>query len=117
MLTIGIAQTAEERDAVYRFRYSVYVEEMGRYRGSADHDGHRLSDPEDEWSWIAYARDGDEVVATTRLTWGGAGFSPRQIEQYGLAPFLAESVRRPAPADLQPHPRGARAPTPTLLPC
>ncbi len=95
MLTIGIAQTAEERDAVYRFRYSVYVEEMGRYQGTADHDGHRLSDAEDEWSWIAYARDGDEVVATTRLTWGGAGFSPRQIEQYGLDPFLAE-----LPADL-----------------
>jgi len=90
MLEIKIAQTAEELEAIARFRYSVYVEEMGRYQRVADHDHHLLLDPEDEWSWVAYALDGEEVVATTRVTWGGAGFSSRQTEQYGLAPFLAE---------------------------
>ena len=73
-----------------RFRYAVYVAEMGRYQAIADHEGRRLSDPEDEWSWIAYALDGNEVVGTTRLTWGGAGFSSRQIAQYGLESFLDE---------------------------
>jgi hypothetical protein len=29
-------------------------------------------------------------VAATRLTWGGDGFSDRQIDQYQLSPFLAE---------------------------
>ena len=29
------AQTQEEKDAVYRFRYEIYVSEMGRY-GAAD---------------------------------------------------------------------------------
>lgn len=90
MIEIRVAQTAAEREAVARFRYSIYVQEMGRYQASADHAGRRLADPEDEWSWIAYAVDGDEVVGTTRLTWGGNGFSDRQIEQYGLAPFLDE---------------------------
>ena len=50
----------------------------------------RFAEPEDEHSWIFYARDGDRVVAATRMTWGDDGFSTRQIEQYQSAPFLAE---------------------------
>src|SRR5436189_4098176 len=87
---VGLAETAEEKEAVYRFRYSVYVEEMGRYQGSADHVGRRLTEAEDAHSWIYYARNGDEVVGTARLSWGGNGFSDRQIEEYSLARFLDE---------------------------
>ena len=36
-IEIRTADTDEEREAVYRFRYAVYVEEMGRYRATADH--------------------------------------------------------------------------------
>jgi hypothetical protein len=86
---VGLADTDEDREAVYRFRYSVYVEEMGRYQGSADHVGRRLVEPEDTSSWSFYARDGDDVVGTARLSWGGDGFSERQIDEYTLAPFLA----------------------------
>lgn len=86
----GVAVDAAEVRAVQALRYSVYVEELGRYRAVADHAERRLAEPEDDRSWLLYARDGDEVVATTRLTWGGAGFSPRQIEQYELEPWLAE---------------------------
>jgi hypothetical protein len=85
---IGLAERAEEKEAVYRFRYAVYVEEMGRYQGSSDHAGRRLVEPEDEHSWIFFARDGDVVVGTARLSWGANGFSPRQIEEYSLAQFL-----------------------------
>jgi CRP-like cAMP-binding protein len=60
---------------------------MGRYDG--DDDG-RFVEPEDEHSWISYARDGDQVVAATRMTWGDDGFSARQVDQYQLDPFLAE---------------------------
>ena len=42
---VGRADTDEDREAVYRFRYSVYVEEMGRYQDTADHEGKRLVDP------------------------------------------------------------------------
>jgi Cyclic nucleotide-binding domain/Acetyltransferase (GNAT) domain len=88
---VGLAETDEEKEAVYRFRYTVYVEEMGRYQNSADHAGRRLVEPEDEQSWIFYARrDDGEVVGTARLSWGGIGFTARQIEEYGLGPFLAE---------------------------
>jgi GNAT superfamily N-acetyltransferase len=48
-------------------------------------------EPDDEQSWIFYARDEDgEVVGTARLSWGGNGFTERQLEEYGLARFLAE---------------------------
>src|SRR5437762_7034336 len=87
---VGVAQTDEEKEAVYRFRYTVYVEEMGRYQNTADHAGRRLVEPEDDESFILYIRDADDgtVVGTGRMTWGGRGFSQRQIDEYSLAPFL-----------------------------
>jgi predicted GNAT family N-acyltransferase len=89
-LVVARAETEDEKEAVYRFRYSVYVEEMGRYQGSADHAGRRLAELEDEHGWILYARDGDDVVGTARLSWGGHGFSKRQVDEYSLAPFLED---------------------------
>ena len=93
MLDVRIATTAAEREAIQRFRYSIYVEELGRYGAGADHDHRLLAEPEDERSWLYYAMDGDELVASTRITWGGHGFSERQIEHYRLEPFLAELPR------------------------
>jgi cyclic nucleotide-binding protein/GNAT acetyltransferase-like protein len=87
---VGVATTPEEKEAVYRFRYSVYVEEMGRYQGTADHAGRRLVEPEDDVSWVFYAREGDDVVGTARLSWGAHGFSERQVDEYSLAQFLTE---------------------------
>lgn len=84
------AETEEEKLAVYRLRYEVYVEEMGRYRGIADHERRLLVEPEDETALIFYAASEGEVVATHRFSWGGHGFSKRQIESYQLEPFLAE---------------------------
>ncbi len=79
-----------EIEAVQRLRHAVYVEEMHRYDGVAGADEGRFAEPEDEHSWICYARDGSQVVAATRMTWGGDGFSPRQVEQYQRTAFLAE---------------------------
>lgn len=73
-----------------RLRYDVYVDEMGRYGDVPGSDEGRFAEPEDEHSWIFYAREGDEVVASTRITWGGDGFSQRQVDQYQLQPFLDE---------------------------
>jgi hypothetical protein len=88
---IHLAETDEEKQAVYRFRYEVYVQEMGRYRGTVDHENRMLVEPEDEHSRIFYAARDGQVVGTSRFTWGGDGpFSARQVEHYQLAPFLAE---------------------------
>jgi hypothetical protein len=99
----ALALTDAEREAVGRLRYDVYVEEMGRYRATADHEARCLREPEDETGWIFYAADGDEVVATARLSWGGAGpFSRRQVEQYSIQPFL----ERMAPEEMAIGERG-----------
>jgi hypothetical protein len=87
-LTFGQAETDEQREAVYRFRYSVYVEELGRYRATADHEHRRLVEPEDDDSHIFFARDDDTVLATARLTCGASRFSDRQVSEYCLQPFL-----------------------------
>jgi hypothetical protein len=105
------AQSEQDREDLFRFRYGVYVEEMGRYRGIADHRGRRLVEPEDAHSVLYGAREDGQVVGTSRLTFGSDGFSSRQIEQYSLGPFLSE-----APAQLMavgerlmvaPHLRGS----------
>ena len=47
---VHVARTEEELEAVYRFRYTVYVEELARKLGSADHDRRWVHDPEDDAS-------------------------------------------------------------------
>jgi hypothetical protein len=90
MIELGRAETEEERTEVARFFYSVYVEEMGRFRQVADHARRELRDPEDAYSWLFVARDEGRVVGAYRLTWGGDGLSERQVRQYCLQPFLDE---------------------------
>jgi hypothetical protein len=86
-----MAESEEQKLAVYRFRYDVYVEEMGRYAGAADHERRVLMEPEDETARIFYAAEDGEVVATSRLSWGGdAPFTERLVAHYQLAPFLVE---------------------------
>jgi hypothetical protein len=108
---IGIAETEEEKRAVYRLRYDVYVEEMGRYQTVADHAQRMLYEEVDKQSRISYASIDGEVVATARLTWGGDGaFPQRMIDQYGLAPFLeelpADAIAVGERAMVRPHLRG-----------
>ena len=90
VLEMGLAESVPDREAVFRFWYSVYVEEMGRHRDAADHARRELRGVEDETAYIFMARDQGEVVAACRWSWGGDGFSDRQIEQYQLDSFLAE---------------------------
>ena len=83
------AQTRQQQEAVYRFRYEVYVEEMGRYRTIADHSNRFLREDVDDKSRLWLAMDGDKVVGTMRFTWGGdAPFIQRHIKQYDLQPWL-----------------------------
>ena len=86
----GRAETPTELEAVQKLRYRVYVEELGRYRAAADGESGRFAEPEDESGWHFYVRDGDEVIAAARVSWGGHGFSARQLDQYELGQFLDE---------------------------
>lgn len=108
---IGLAETEAERQAIYRLRYDVYVEEMGRYRGVADHDRRMLYEDVDAQSRISYIEMDGDIVATARLTWGGdAALPQRMIDQYSLSPFLAElpaaAIAVGERAMVRPHLRG-----------
>lgn len=110
-MRFGIAEAEAEREAVYRLRYDVYVEEMGRYQTVADHKRRMLYETCDEQSRISYAALDGEVVATARLTWGGdAPIPQRMIDQYNIAPFLAElpasAIAVGERAMVRPHLRG-----------
>lgn len=86
-----MADTERLREAVFRFRYQVYVQEMNLFETAADHDHGRLVDAEDETARIFVALLGDEVVGTLRLNWGGdAPFAERKRCDYDLDRFLNE---------------------------
>lgn len=86
---ISPALTDEQKEAVYRFRYQVYVEEMGRYRSIADHEKRLLREDVDDRSRLYIVTDDDRTVGTLRFSWGGdAPLIQRHVAQYGLQPFL-----------------------------
>jgi predicted GNAT family N-acyltransferase len=109
-----IAETEEEKAAIYRLRYDVYVKEMGRYNDTADHDRGWLWEDEDETGHLVYAADEGNVVGAMRISWGGDGpFTPRQIQQYALDPFLnelpADSIQVNERGTVDPRVRGSNA--------
>ena len=91
---IRLVGTAAELREVQRFKYDVYVAEMGRYGAIADHANRLLVEVDDPTSHIFQARVDGAFAATMRLTWGGDTFDgrgalgERHVAQYDLAPFL-----------------------------
>ncbi len=73
------AKSREERDAVYAFRYKVYVEELGRELGGADHVRKVVCDEDDEQdgSVLLYTGPLDDISATVRLRIWQPGRIPR----------------------------------------
>lgn len=65
-----IAQTDAERNAIYEFRYRVYIEEMGKPYSYADHRRKRLTDPLDENATLLYCSSEGEIIGTVRINWG-----------------------------------------------
>ncbi len=68
---------------------------MGKYGDRADHDARILVDEEDARSWHTVALDDDgNIAAANRITWGGVGFSDRQLAQYDLQGWIAAGLER-----------------------
>lgn len=88
-LVIAIAESPEEKQRVYRFRYSVYVDEMGKRNLScADHDRKILTDDLDASATLFYADSGGQLVATLRRNLVGCDGMPEAYRDiYDLAAF------------------------------
>ena len=53
---IAFASTSDERERIFRFRYRIYVQEMGKQPSYADHVNSRLCDDMDQNNGRRYMR-------------------------------------------------------------
>jgi CRP-like cAMP-binding protein len=76
------AETQREREAVYRFRYQVYVEEL-KYGYVADHERRWLKQDEDDQpgTTLLYTGTPEEVTSTVRVRAWAAGQVPPAVFQ------------------------------------
>ena len=85
---ICIASTEEERSAVFRFRYEVFVQELNLFQDSADHDDGTLSDAHDRNAHLIYAKNDDGIIGTIRINWGGDALMSQEFrDTYKLNRF------------------------------
>ncbi|MCP5047709.1 MAG: cyclic nucleotide-binding domain-containing protein [bacterium] len=93
-LQIGIAESDDIKKEIYRFRYSIYVEEMGKKLQHSD-DKHRIiKDQLDDSCLLLYARSEEKIVATMRLNSGDDPNIPQEFNaRYGLSDFSSSPPR------------------------
>jgi predicted GNAT family N-acyltransferase len=66
-IPIRLALATDDLEAIYRFRYQIYVEEMNRRQFHADHAAKRIEDPLDYNGYNFAAFKEDEVVGVVRV--------------------------------------------------
>ncbi len=92
---IRAASTAAERDALYAFRYRIYVEEMRRVQRYADHERRRIEDPLDTSAHNLVAWEGDTVVGCLRVNFcedGGTEYYRDLLAMDRLVPNYPKGV-------------------------
>ncbi len=91
--SIHRATTREELEAVYRFRYTVYVEEYGRELGRDTQDREWVHDADDEkpYSTILYSGSVDDMTGSVRLRHWRPGEVP-QAEAEALSMHLFPDI-------------------------
>ncbi|VBB05903.1 acyl-coa n-acyltransferase [Lucifera butyrica] len=80
-LQIRIAERAGEKREIYRLRYEVYVEEMGKALGAIAKKRKQIYDPLDERSILIYVQAGSAIIATMRLTIQAAEDYPADLAE------------------------------------
>src|SRR5215475_7569062 len=68
-IEIRLAQTEEELEAIYRFRYEIYVEELDYILAHTDHERKKIADPLDKTARIIGAFEDGKVVGTIRANY------------------------------------------------
>tara|TARA_R110002072_G_scaffold234586_2_gene392178 strand:- start:4145 stop:4729 length:585 start_codon:yes stop_codon:yes gene_type:complete len=66
MIEVREVTSETEREAVFRFRYRIYVQDQGRQEPYADHERRTLREPLDERGWVLGAFQDGRVVGTLR---------------------------------------------------
>jgi CRP-like cAMP-binding protein/predicted GNAT family N-acyltransferase len=86
------AVSADDREAVYRLRYDVYVEDMHVFGEIADHDRRILTDEHDEDSCLLLATIDDEPQGTMRITYGKSILHEEFEENYDVSRWCPDVV-------------------------
>ncbi len=86
---ISVAETEEERHAIYELSYRVFIEEMGLTFDEADNEKKRIQDELDETAVHLFQKTEDgKIVAAMRLNFGGdAPISDMLKEIFSLERF------------------------------
>lgn len=87
---VRIAKTAQEREAIYAFRYDVYVRELGREVGGVDHARQMVYDDQDELPTTTHAFTGapGKITGAVRVrSWAPGTIPPLDLEWLGLAAY------------------------------
>ena len=81
--TVNVVTTQEEREALYRFRYEIYVEELKRDYPDADHERKWLRDKDDEQDYAVnlYVGPLERIVGALRLLIWPAGETPEDYHR------------------------------------
>lgn len=87
-MEVRIARSQQEREAIFRFRYQVYVEELKKQLPSADMTAHMVQDEEDESGILQFVEDEKGIVGTLRLNRLSDGSVSQDLQDlYGLDQF------------------------------
>jgi predicted GNAT family N-acyltransferase len=83
-IEIRLAQTEEELKEIYRFRYEIYVEELGYKLAYTDHERKVIVDPLDKTARIIGAFEEGKVVGTIRLNYARDSDMSDHTDLYSL---------------------------------
>jgi len=95
------AQTREELEAIHRFRYTIYAEELGREIGGVDHENRMVRDAEDDkdYSIHLYVGTLDEIMGVLRIRFWKRGAIP-DYEMKALSLHLFPDINKLAVAEM-----------------
>ncbi|MDP4272625.1 MAG: GNAT family N-acyltransferase, partial [Bacteroidota bacterium] len=80
-LQVNLATQPWEKQAVYKLRYEIYVQEMAKPLGAIVNKRKQISDALDDQSNLIYVQSGNEIVATMRLTIAPAKNYPADLAE------------------------------------
>lgn len=88
-VTIRMAENRSDLEALYRFRYSIYVEEMGKPMPGVNHLQRALHDASDDTATHLAAYSDGHIVGSLRIIWGADNLPEAYADWYSLADFHA----------------------------
>jgi len=79
---LKVADSENELQEIYKFRYRIYVEEMQRRQNDANHICKTVRDQLDDWGRNFFVTHGDRIVGVVRGNFFRDGYDSKYEEMY-----------------------------------